>query len=231
MNKKTLLTKLEKLFNMPEVREGFPSQPKCIDWANKVAPLLKFDQQYYINFLKNAHKMNLPLSPSTLAPAFRIMVSHLQMAIEELKIGIEYDSQKNADPSLHDDYVDKSRIQELKAISTTKFDLSKLINILEEMNVCNQKQCYISVIMLTRALLDHVPPIFSFKKFSEVSNNYAGTRSFKDSMVHLEKSSRKIADQYLHSQIRQKESLPNKTQVNFLNDIDVLLSEIVRVLK
>ncbi len=144
---------------------------------------------------------------------------------------MEHDSQDDTESSSHGYYVDKSRIQELKAISTTKFDLSKLIKILEEMNVCNQKQCYISLIMLTRALLDHVPPIFSCKNFSEVLNNYAGTKSFKESMAHLENSSRKIADQHLHSQIRQKESLPNKTQVNFSNDIDVLLSEIVRVLK
>ena len=216
---------------MPEVREGFPSQQACINWANKVAPLLKFNQQYYINFLQNAHKLNLPLSSSILGPAFKVMVSQLQMAIEELKMDIEHDSQENTEPSLRDYYVDKSRIEELKAISTTKFDLSKLIRILEEMNVCNQKQCYISLIMLTRALLDHVPPIFSYKNFSEVSNNYASTKSFKGSMVHLENSSRKIADQHLHSQIRQKESLPKKTQVNFSNDIDVLLSEIVRVLK
>jgi hypothetical protein len=84
---------------------------------------------------------------------------------------------------------------------------------------------------LTRALLDHVPPIFLCAKFSEVANNYAGSKSFKESMKHLENSSRKIADQYLHTQIRQKESLPNITQVSFSNDIDVLLSEICRILK
>jgi hypothetical protein len=230
MNKKALLLKLEELFGVPEVREGFPSQEACIDWANKVAPLLKFNQQYYINFSQNAHKMNLPLSSYSLEPAFKVMVSQLQMAIEELRVDIEPDSQNDTDLSTDDYYVDKSRIQELKSIST-KFDLSKLTKILEEMNVCSQKQCYISLITLTRALLDHVPPVFSCSKFSEVSNNYRGNKSFKDSMLHLENSSRKIADQHLHSQIRQKESLPNKTQVNFSNDIDVLLSEIVRILK
>jgi len=47
-------------------------------------------------------------------------------------------------------------------------------------------------------------------------------------MTHLDKSSRKIADSYLHGQIRKKERLPNKTQVNFSQDIDVLLAEICR---
>jgi hypothetical protein len=35
----------------------------------------------------------------------------------------------------------------------------------------------------------------------------------------------------LHYQIRKSETLPNETQIGFSNDIDVLLSEIVRILK
>jgi len=50
-------------------------------------------------------------------------------------------------------------------------------------------------------------------------------------MRHLDKSLRKIADSYLHGHIRERESLPNKTQVNFSQDIDVLLAEICRRLK
>jgi hypothetical protein len=89
-----------------------------------------------------------------------------------------------------------------------------------------------AVAMLVRAILDHVPPIFSCKNFAEVSNNYGGgSKSFKQSMANLESSSRKIADSHLHTQIRSKEILPNKTQVNFSNDLDVLLAEIVRLLK
>ena len=49
-------------------------------------------------------------------------------------------------------------------------------------------------------------------------------------MIHLDTSSRKIANAHLHTQIRKKEILPNQTQVDFSNDIDVLLSEIVRIL-
>ena len=48
----------------------------------------------------------------------------------------------------------------------------------------------------------------------------------------LEKSSRKIADSYLHTQIRKNESsLPTETQINFKNDLDVLLQEIERKIK
>ena len=79
--------------------------------------------------------------------------------------------------------------------------------------------------------MDHVPPIFGCKKFSEVANNYAGAKSFKESMLNLENSSRKISDQYLHVQVRASETLPTVRQVDFSNDLDVLLGEIVRILK
>lgn len=79
-----------------------------------------------------------------------------------------------------------------------------------------------------RAILDHVPPVFELDDFTKVANNF-GTKSFKDSMLNLNNSSRKISDAYLHTQIRKNESLPTLTQVDFSNDLDVLLSEIVRI--
>jgi Sec-independent protein translocase protein TatA len=85
--------------------------------------------------------------------------------------------------------------------------------------------------MLVRALIDHIPPIFGCKKFSEVANNYGGgTKSFRKQMEHLDNSLRNIADAVLHEHVRKKESLPTHTQIDFRADIDVLLQEIVRVL-
>ncbi|MCF7802697.1 MAG: hypothetical protein K9N46_05515 [Candidatus Marinimicrobia bacterium] len=128
-------------------------------------------------------------------------------------------------------FIDEGRLAELRAIQSDEFDLKKVIRLCEEMIVCHQKQCYLALAMLTRSLLDHVPPIFGYKKFTEVANNFSGSgKSFRKSMQHLEKSSRNIADRHLHEPIRKKENLPNKTQVNFSNDLDVLLEEIVRIL-
>ena len=50
-------------------------------------------------------------------------------------------------------------------------------------------------------------------------------------MTHLATSARGIGDQHLHSQIRASEILPSIVQVDFSNDLDVLVAEIVRVLK
>lgn len=126
------------------------------------------------------------------------------------------------------EYVDKKRLQTLKK-KNGNFDFSRLTQMLKELDEAFSIGNYISVILLVRAILDHVPPIFGCNTFAEVANNYKGTKSFKDSMSHLENSSRKIADSYLHTKIRNEESLPNKTQVNFSNDLDVLLAEIIRI--
>jgi hypothetical protein len=128
-------------------------------------------------------------------------------------------------------YVDPGRLDELRTLGVQSFDLTKLIRLCEELNTCYANGCFFATAMLTRAIVDHVPPILGCSRFSEVANNYAGSRSFKQSMQHLDNSLRKIADAHLHSQIRGKETLPNTTQISFSNDLDVLLAEVVRVLK
>lgn len=85
--------------------------------------------------------------------------------------------------------------------------------------------------MLVRAITDHVPPIFACKIFAEVANNFAGARSFRGSMQNLNVSLRNIADAHLHVQIRKSEILPTEGQVDFRADLDVLLAEVVRLLR
>src|SRR5574341_766452 len=127
-------------------------------------------------------------------------------------------------------FIDRARLDQFRAVNGKQFDLAKAIRLCEEIDFCFRNECHLSVAALTRALLDHVPPIFGVSAFAEVANNYSGSRSFKESMQHLELSARKIGDAHLHTQIRAKEILPTATQVNFANDLDVLLAEIVRIL-
>ncbi|OGY41246.1 MAG: hypothetical protein A2Y67_02175 [Candidatus Buchananbacteria bacterium RBG_13_39_9] len=127
-------------------------------------------------------------------------------------------------------YAHSARITELKSIKSTNFDVTKLIRFCEELNTAFYYESYLSTAMLVRAIIDHIPPIFAKNTFTEVANNF-GSKSFKDSMKNLDNSSRKIADSHLHTQIRNKEVLPNSNQVNFTNDLDVLLAEVYRILK
>ena len=85
MEKKESLTKLEELFQMPEVRSGFPSKQAGLSWANRVAPLLRFNPQYHKPFLHYLQIVSLNVSNYTTAPAFQNMLNQVEMAIEELK--------------------------------------------------------------------------------------------------------------------------------------------------
>lgn len=128
-------------------------------------------------------------------------------------------------------FVDEERISALRKVTSSDYDSCRLIQICIEINDNFSRKNYISVILLVRVLLDHVAPVFGFNKFAEVASNLKSTKSLKDSLQHLENSSRKIADGHLHTPIRKKEVLPTAVQVNFSQDLDVVLSEIVRILK
>lgn len=158
----------------------------------------------------------------------------VQMAsLRTILLGIQKKLGKSGgkDFPISEPFIANDRIDELSKITSTNFDLSKLIDLCKELNYTYAGSCYMAVAMLIRAILDHVPPIFGVRKFSEVANSYKGSKSFKQSMLHLENSSRKIADAFLHTQIRSSETLPTKNQVGFIPDLDALLSEIVRILK
>jgi len=167
--------------------------------------------------------------------AIGLVLAELQEIQRTISKGSVYpgqiDGSKSPSPSTAP-FVDPTRLAELRAIRSLEFDLSKLIRYCDELNSNYDEGCFLAVPILGRAILDHVPPIFGCKSFSEVANNYSsGSKSFKQSMAHLANSLRKIADAYLHVQIRKSEVLPNRTQVNFSSDLDVLLAEIVRLLK
>jgi hypothetical protein len=127
-------------------------------------------------------------------------------------------------------FVSEARIAQLRALAPATFDICKLTRLCEELNIAYTGGALLATAMLTRAILDHVPPIFAMTNFSQVANNYSGSRSFKETMERLEKAARKIADGHLHGPIRAKETLPEPQQVNFAAEVDVLLAEIVRIL-
>ena len=127
-------------------------------------------------------------------------------------------------------FIDLIRIEELKKAAHKDYNTKRLIKICEEINTCYINECYMATIVLTRALLDHVPPLFGKTNFGEIASNY-GAKSFKEAMQHLENSSRKIADLYLHHHIDKSETLPNATQVNFSQGLDLLLAEVINNLR
>lgn len=135
--------------------------------------------------------------------------------------------ESSVEPRKHPPFVHPDRIKELEQLEHDDFDFRKLVKFCNELNDNYDNGNFLSVSMLGRSIMNHVPPIFGFTSFNEVASNY-GKQSFKKSMSNLNASLKNIADSYLHDPIRKREVLPNATQVNFSHDMDVLLAEVVR---
>jgi hypothetical protein len=157
--------------------------------------------------------------------------SELDALLPEIEAALErLDDNANLHISEGSAIVADSRLIELRSLVSEDFDFRKLVRLCEEINSAYSLQSYYATAMLIRALLDHVPPIFGLKSFGEVANNYAGGgKSFKETMHHLENASRKVGDMHLHLPIRKSETLPTAQQVDCGQQLDVLLSEIVRI--
>lgn len=227
------LKKLEELWDLANQQKAFHSKSDFLRWAAKVEPLLAFNPSYQISFRVDLSTIHANLSSQTASPLADRMKTTLLQAIHQLKY--EMDTANEPQPiktsSSTKNYVHPDRMEELKQVISDKFDLCKLLRLCEELNDCYRTGSILAIIMLTRALIDHVPPLFECGQFNEVANNYKGTKSFKESMERLNVSSRKIADQHLHTPIRKSESIPTMNQADFSNDIDVLLAEVYRILK
>jgi hypothetical protein len=129
-------------------------------------------------------------------------------------------------------YIAETRIDELRKLSSPDFDLQKLIRLCQELNSSYGNGNYYATAMLTRGILDQVPPLLGHQTFAEVANNYGGGgRSFKETMQHLEGAARKIGDGHLHTRIRKSETLPTAQQVYCASQLDALLAEIIRIMK
>lgn len=125
-------------------------------------------------------------------------------------------------------YVDSARIAQIRSASKAHFDSTRLAQLCHELNVAHANDCFLTIAMLVRTITNHVPPAFGCRNFAEVANNLAADKSLKRSLEHLDSSLKNIADYNLHQQIRQTESLPTGIQVDFKQDLDRLLEEVIR---
>jgi len=233
MDTRALKTELERLRALAQ--GPFADRAAGLTWANQVLPLLKFDPEYYNSFNQALHYLHADLMTRNIQMYWSIMISQLDRAIHELSyrgrgLIANVEPVKLVTPG--GTYVAPSRVEELAGLQSPAFDLTKLLALLRELDATHQQGCYFAIAALVRTILNHVPPIFSCRPFGEVANNYGGGgTSFKASMLRLEQSARTIADLHLHAAIRQGEVLPTLVQVDFSNELDLLLGEIVRVLK
>lgn len=75
MDDEEILEKLESLLDDDRLESGFETKGELLEWANAVAPLLRFHDEYYRTFQHYNRIINRNVSYVTGEPAFRTMVS------------------------------------------------------------------------------------------------------------------------------------------------------------
>jgi hypothetical protein len=150
----------------------------------------------------------------------------------KLRVAADYLKQLQADPNFkesilkNDSFVENDLIKKLKEIRSSRFDLRKLVKMVEELNYAYQSENYLSSTLLLRAIINHVPPIFSATNFAQVVAN--SNRSVKAILSILEDGARPIADLHTHMMIRKKESIPSRNQIEpYKAPFELLINEIL----
>lgn len=112
------------------------------------------------------------------------------------------------------------------------FDCSRLVCYCREINDNYRRDNYASVGFLSRAVCDHIPPIFEKKNFTELATQTPGERheSFKKSCRSLDSSLKNIVDRSIHKQIDSADIPPFEEEINFSQDLNTILARVVEQL-
>ena len=130
------------------------------------------------------------------------------------------------------DFIEKERIDEIRNIQSPKFDTKKLLKILEEINDASVKWNFITIGVLCRVFIDHIPPIFwNAKNFWQViaELRVKNDRSLKEIFETIQ-NFKPISDLILHEQISQTVTLPNESILSIKPQFDRLLQEVIKKL-
>jgi len=154
---------------------------------------------------------------------------HLDAVLVDLETDLEEPTPVGHTPS-RTSLIEPKLIEELKKVESTEFDTTKLTGYSEEINSSFYHGNVVACLLLMRTVLNHVPPIFGYKSFAEVTANSG--KSLRENLEFLESGLRKLADLYAHQPIRKTEQYPTKGQVEpFRAHIEVLLHEVLGKLK
>jgi len=123
-------------------------------------------------------------------------------------------------------FIPAKRINELKNIKNSEFDLTRLIKYCEEIN-SNYPDNIFSVIFLCRAILDHCPPIFNEENFKSVIAHI--DKSAKSELTPLSEILKGKADYQIHKQIKKgkREVIPIPEDIDFSDKMNTLIARII----
>jgi hypothetical protein len=122
-------------------------------------------------------------------------------------------------------FLDPAIIAQLKS-AKFDLDLSKLVRFCEELNDTYRRGNYLACVLLIRAVMNHVPPIFGAHTFAQVVASSG--KSVKAILTRLGDEARPIGDLHTHFLIRIREPLPTKHQVEpYKASFEILIQEIL----
>jgi hypothetical protein len=122
--------------------------------------------------------------------------------------------------------IEPGLIERLASTQSAELDVRFLVGMCREINSCFAHGNIVATVLLMRAVLNYVPPLFGQKTFPQVVANIG--RSLKDNFDHLENGLRKIADFHTHRRIGPAESYPSNAQVEpFKPHFELLLQQVV----
>lgn len=207
---------------------AYAHEKECIDAMEELYNSLKKNFEWIEDLLKNnKDDVPFPIQLTFDYYAKSIDLFEYVFGLEEIvKAKARYGKSKTNEMN-EETYISIERTKELKLIQHKNYDLNKLVRLVEELNLSWRHQNYYSVGLLLRTIINHIPPIFNAKTFDQVIAEIPNTKNFKKTFTHLNNCLREIADNHTHQMIRQKEVLPNKQQVDYKSDLDVLISEII----
>jgi hypothetical protein len=155
--------------------------------------------------------------------------AHLDAVCVDVRTELEFPTSLDSG-AVNTSLVAPSLVDELGKVKNASFDVTKLMGYCKEINSSFAHGNVVACLLLMRTVLNHVPPVFGHRNFSEVTAN-AG-KSLKENLEHLEGGLRKLADLYAHQPIRKNEQYPTKSQVEpFRAQFELLLHEVLNKLQ
>ncbi len=122
--------------------------------------------------------------------------------------------------------VDRGLLVRLESVKPRMLDASVLVRLCEEVNSCWAGGNVVGTVLLMRAVLNYVPPVFGCETFAQVVASRG--KSLKDSFTHLEDGLRKIADFYTHRRMGPADYYPSTAQVEpFKPQFELLLQDVL----
>lgn len=121
-------------------------------------------------------------------------------------------------------------IERLADAHSVKLDVAFLVQMCREINSCFAHGNLVATMLLMRAVLNYVPPLFGHETFAQVVANIG--RSLKEGFDQLENGLRKVADYQTHRRIGPVELYPSPAQVEpYKPPFELLLQQVaIRVL-